>query len=245
MVVVVTVLLALVSFAVSFAGLVAVAEWAAIPGWLAWAVPVFIDGAIIVYTIAMLVFRSRGHSTVFAWTALLAFTGVSVAANSAHAYAEGNTGDWQTGVGAGLAGLAPAGVAVAIHTIAMLTVRPPEEANEVGQRVIDQAQHQEPINERLAPHARASDHPTSQQSERAQSWLPAIPAPDCSQQRAQESGTSTGATSDTDLVTHAVTLREKGLSQKAIADELGRGKSTIGRWLRKHDQQARTLRAVR
>lgn len=65
-VVTVTMLLALVSFAVSFAGLVAVAEWAALPGWLAWALPVFIDGAIIVYTLAMLVFRARGSSTRFA-----------------------------------------------------------------------------------------------------------------------------------------------------------------------------------
>lgn len=243
-VVMVTAMLALVSFAVSFAGLVAVAEWAAIPRWLAWALPVFIDGAIIVYTIAMLVFRSRGHSTGFAWTALLAFTAVSVAANSAHAYAEGNTGDWQTWVGAGLAGLAPAGVAVAIHTIAMLTVRPPAAGGEVAQAPIAQTEHQEPANGWPGAGAEASSHSTMRQPEQAPSQPPAGAEADRPRQRPHESGRSTGANSDTDLVARAVTLREKGLSQKAIADELDRGKSTIGRWLREHDQQARTLRAV-
>lgn len=56
----ITTALALVSFVVSFAGLMAVAQWAALPPYLWWALPVFIDGAIIVYTMSMLVFRQRG-----------------------------------------------------------------------------------------------------------------------------------------------------------------------------------------
>lgn len=215
-VVIVTAMLALVSFAVSFAGLVAVAEWAAIPGWLAWALPAFVDGAIIVYTIAMLVFRSRGHSTVFAWTALLTFTAVSVAANAAHAYAEGNAGSWQTWVGAGLAGLAPAGVAVAIHTIAMLTVRPSETA----------ATH-------VAPATEKGEQPSHYERQ-----VPMRPA------HAERSPGENAKELDGDLVARALTLREQGLSQKAIGDELGRGKTTIGRWLREHDHHARAVRAV-
>ncbi|TGY78647.1 DUF2637 domain-containing protein, partial [Cellulomonas shaoxiangyii] len=69
-----------VSFAVSFAGLVAVAEWAELPRWLRWAVPVFVDGALLAYTLAILVQRARGESTRFSWAALGTFTLVSVGA---------------------------------------------------------------------------------------------------------------------------------------------------------------------
>lgn len=122
----VTTVIAAVAFAVSFAGLAAVSEWAQIPPRLSWALPVFIDGAILGFTIMILVFRARGESTVFAWIVLIAFTVISVGANAAHAYAEGAPEDWRTIVGSGLAGLAPAGLAVFIHGIARLLVAPPQ-----------------------------------------------------------------------------------------------------------------------
>src|SRR5699024_11714045 len=49
----------------------------------------------------------------------------SVGANGAHAYAEGAPDDWRTVIGSGLAGLAPAGLAVFIHGIARQLVAPP------------------------------------------------------------------------------------------------------------------------
>lgn len=121
----VTTVISAVAFAVSFAGLAAVSEWAQIPARLSWALPVFIDGAILGFTLMILVFRARGESTLFAWVVLIAFTIISVGANGAHAYAEGFPEDWRTIVGSGLAGLAPAGLAVFIHGIARLLVAPP------------------------------------------------------------------------------------------------------------------------
>lgn len=122
----VTTVIAAVALTVSFAGLAAVSEWAQVPPRLSWALPVFIDGAILGFTIMILVFRARGESTVFAWFVLVAFTIISVGANGAHAYAEGVPEDWRTVVGSGLAGLAPAGLAVFIHGIARLLVAPPQ-----------------------------------------------------------------------------------------------------------------------
>lgn len=121
----VTTVIAAVAFAVSFAGLAAVSAWAQIPPRLSWALPVFVDGAILGFTIMILVFRARGESTLFAWVVLIAFTLISVGANGAHAYAEGAPDDWRTVIGSGLAGLAPAGLAVFIHGIARLLVAPP------------------------------------------------------------------------------------------------------------------------
>ena len=114
-----------VSFAVSFAGLVAVAEWAELPHWLRWAVPVFVDGALLAYTLAILVQRARGESTRFSWAALGTFTLVSVGANAAHVLGTGDVADWRTLVGAGLAALAPLGVLAATHTVADLAIARP------------------------------------------------------------------------------------------------------------------------
>ena len=114
-----------VSFAVSFAGLVAVAEWAELPHWLRWAVPVFVDGALLAYTLAILVQRARGESTRFSWAALATFTLVSVGANAAHVLGTGDVADWRTLVGAGLAALAPLGVLAATHTVADLAIARP------------------------------------------------------------------------------------------------------------------------
>ena len=117
--------LGLVSFAVSFAGLVAVAEWAELPHRLRWAVPVFVDGALLAYTLAILVQRARGESTRFSWAALGTFTLVSVGANAAHVLGTGDVQDWRTLVGAGLAALAPLGVLAATHTVADLAIARP------------------------------------------------------------------------------------------------------------------------
>ena len=257
LVVTVTTLLALVSFAVSFAGLVAVAQWAAIPSWLAWALPVFIDGAIIVYTLAMLVFRARGASTAFAWSALLAFTGVSVAANAAHVYAEGDPSDWRTWVGASLAGLAPAGVAVATHTLAGLTVRPPITADD-------------PSSEALEVPVVTTEHPARPMTELAGTqedgsalasrWLDEPLLPVLPQNRERNElivASSTHAPSVTlpvtdqsestrgypevaadALIAKARDLQKQGMSHQAIATELGRSKSTIGRWLKQDSARA-------
>ncbi|MCY1685116.1 DUF2637 domain-containing protein [Kocuria sp. SL71] len=120
-------LLGLTSFAVSFRALHDVAAWAGIGPGLQWAVPVFIDGAILTYALAVLVHRSRGESVWPSWTSLAVFTAMSVAANAAHAVAAPQELWWQIWVGATLAALAPLGVFAATEQMARLVVLRPQD----------------------------------------------------------------------------------------------------------------------
>jgi len=122
--------LAAISFTLSFAGLSAIAPWAAVPPHLAWALPVFIDGAILVYTYAALAARARGEGQGRAWTWLTLWTAVSVASNGSHAWDAG-PGGWQGVLGSILAGLFPVGVLLATHTIADLIVSRPADTVDV------------------------------------------------------------------------------------------------------------------
>ena len=128
-------LMGLVSFTVSFSGLSAVAEWAALPAALRWAVPVFVDGALLAYTLAVLVQRARGESATFSWAALGAFTAVSVSANAAHVLGVSDPADWRTYAGACIAGIAPLGVFAATHTLASLAIARPDMHIEVAEDV--------------------------------------------------------------------------------------------------------------
>lgn len=81
--------LGLTSFMVSFNGLHDVAAWVGLPWWMRWAVPIFIDIAILAYSMAAVIHRARGEATWPTWLTPGVFTGVSVVANAAHALAKG------------------------------------------------------------------------------------------------------------------------------------------------------------
>lgn len=116
-----------ISFMVSFAGLVAVAEWAGLPPGMRWTVPIFIDTAILVYSIAVLVHRSRGDKTWPSWLSLGAFTFVSVLANVGHVLLlDQNVDSFQTGIGAIVAGMAPIGVFAATEELGRLAIARPQ-----------------------------------------------------------------------------------------------------------------------
>ncbi|MCR1984061.1 DUF2637 domain-containing protein [Cellulosimicrobium cellulans] len=119
------------SFTLSFAGLSAIALWAAVPESLAPLVPLFIDGAILVYTYSALAARARHESTVRPWTWVALWTAVSAAANGAHAWAYG-PGGWQGVVGVVLAVLFPIGSALGTHEIADRMIARPDTAMATG-----------------------------------------------------------------------------------------------------------------
>lgn len=118
--------LAATSFMVSFAGLTEVAKWVGVPVWMRWTIPAFIDMAILAYSMAVLIHRSRGASTWRSWISLSLFTGVSVVANAAHALSIEHEVIWQAWIGAGLAALAPIGVFAATEELGRLAVEQPE-----------------------------------------------------------------------------------------------------------------------
>ncbi|QWY81876.1 membrane protein [Microbacterium phage Honk] len=119
-----TALLAGVSFLLSFNGLSDAATWANVPAWLAWGIPAYVDGAILVYTVAALIFRARGESARLAWASLALYASLSVAANGVHAW-DAAPEELKAALGVVLAALAPVAVLLTTHTLARLIVAPP------------------------------------------------------------------------------------------------------------------------
>ncbi|WP_270263984.1 DUF2637 domain-containing protein [Kocuria marina] len=123
-------MLGVTSFIVSFRALYDVAAWAGLGDGIQWAVPVFIDGAILTYALSVLVHRGRGEPTWPSWVSLGAFTAMSIAANAAHAVSLPQDHWWKTLIGALIAALAPLGVFAATEQMARLVVlRPQDRAN--------------------------------------------------------------------------------------------------------------------
>ncbi|WP_343282284.1 DUF2637 domain-containing protein [Micrococcus sp. 2A] len=115
----------LVAFSISFAALYEVAAWLGLPPFMHWAVPVFIDLAILTYAGSVLVHESRGEPARASWWALGAFTGLSVVANGAHAWSAENATVWQSVVGVLIAAMVPVAVFVATDQLARVAVENP------------------------------------------------------------------------------------------------------------------------
>lgn len=136
-------LVAIASFAVSTAALIEVAGWAGIPGPLRWAVPVFVDGSMIVFAILWAMRRARGEDGALERRAMIAFTAVSMAANAGHALAIGSASDPRTWVGAAVAALAPACVLIAIHLVIDVLVAPDQVAADARAKAAAAAERQQ------------------------------------------------------------------------------------------------------
>jgi hypothetical protein len=119
-----TALVFLASFALSFNALVDVSGWGNVPSALAWAVPVMLDVALIVYSLSALVRRARGRSARFSWFLLAFFTLVSLLGNAAHSLGVPEAA--QPLVGAIVVALAPVAVLAALENLAGLIVARPD-----------------------------------------------------------------------------------------------------------------------
>src|SRR5699024_2178090 len=113
----------LVAFAISFVALYSVAEWLGVPPWMWWAVPVFIDLAILVYAGLVLVHKALGESTWPSWIALGAFTLLSVVANGAHALAHDHDASWQAYIGVLIAAMVPIAIFVATEQLSRVAIQ--------------------------------------------------------------------------------------------------------------------------
>ena len=112
----------LVAFAISFVALYSVAEWLGLPPWMWWAVPVFIDLAIVVYAGLVLVHKSRGEGTWPSWVALGSFTLLSVIANGAHALSHQHDTQWQAWIGVLIAAMVPIAIFVATEQLSRVAI---------------------------------------------------------------------------------------------------------------------------
>lgn len=111
------------SFIVSFFGIWGISlETTNIPDPIAWLPALFLDAAILAYTISFFVFRARGESIVKTRIALWFFALLSVAANIAHTV-EGITPEmspYAIAIGLAITGSAPIAVVLSTEEIARL-----------------------------------------------------------------------------------------------------------------------------
>lgn len=124
------VLLVGVSAAVaSFEGQMAVADWAMLRGPRAVVVPIVIDGSIVVFSLAAILKRSRGQSTLLSWTFVGVFTAISIAANALHVLIESPSTDqvmiFKAVGGAFIAGVMPVSIWLVTHILTDLLVEKP------------------------------------------------------------------------------------------------------------------------
>lgn len=115
-------LLMVTSFAVSFSGIYEVSAWTGLPEFLQWLPAIFIDAAILAYTISLIVFKARGESV---WRTLLGLSGfafVSVVANISHtlSFWNGSLADFRAWVGVLITASAPIAVLLASEEITRL-----------------------------------------------------------------------------------------------------------------------------
>jgi hypothetical protein len=110
------------SFIVSFTGLYDASEWTGLPEEFRWLPALFIDAAILAYTIALIVFKARGESVWRTVVALIGFATISVIANVAHtvSYWGGNLLDFRAWVGVAITASAPIAVLLAAEEISRL-----------------------------------------------------------------------------------------------------------------------------
>lgn len=122
-------LLMVSSFAVSFTGIYEVSAWTGLPVLLQWLPALFIDAAILAYTIALIVFKARGESV---WRTLAGLTGfalISVVANVSHtlSFWNGSLTDFRAWIGVLITASAPVAVLLASEEITRLAFESNEE----------------------------------------------------------------------------------------------------------------------
>lgn len=117
------------SFIVSFSGIYDVSAWTGIPEVIQWLPALFIDAAILAYTISLVVFKARGESTWRTMVGLISFAGISVVANVAHtlAYWNGELTDFRAWIGVLITAAAPIAVLLAAEEITRLAFEKPKE----------------------------------------------------------------------------------------------------------------------
>lgn len=229
--------LAAASFSLSFLGLIQAAAWAGIPAQLRWLVPIVVDSTILVYAVAATVQRARGENTRISWTAVAFFTTVSVAANAAHVIAPDGVGRPLTAAvvfGAFLAAIMPVSLFFATHTTVALAVAPVHGTVEQRQRRAARKLAQAEKRTTAADHGGPQNEPLGSAGgpQKGPAYGPGRttgngPLVD-HQKDHPAGGRKPKVKADPAKVRE---LDGQGLSQRAIAEQLGVSKTTVARIL--------------
>jgi hypothetical protein len=114
------------SFAVSFSGIYEVSAWTGLPLYIQWLPALFIDAAILAYTISLVVFKARGESVWRTVLGLIGFASISVVANVSHtlAFWDGEFTDFRAWIAVIITASAPIAVLLASEEISRLAFEP-------------------------------------------------------------------------------------------------------------------------
>jgi Protein of unknown function (DUF2637) len=143
-----TVLIAMVSFVLSFTSLQQLAAESAWPGWKSWLWPAIIDGLIILATVAIVALAPYPHqfwNRAFLWLVLATAALVSTACNGLHAWlAAEHLPMWMRWGSAALACTPPVGLLATTHILAILwrfnPTPPPDETSQAQDRAAQTAE---------------------------------------------------------------------------------------------------------
>lgn len=209
--------LALAAFVMGVPGLLIVAEWAGLEGWLRYLVPVVLDAGLVISALAAVVARARFEPARLPRLTLASLTALSVAAQVAHVAVPADGVSPEVVGGAVISMMAPLVVLLATEMLLSLAIAPPVKRG--GRKAVAPAQVKTsrppaavvpaptpPRSTAPGPVGRVGDELTGDQVEMAQRYA---------------------------------ALRGEGLGQARAATEAGfASKATAERWLSKLDQAA-------
>lgn len=239
-------ILAAASFSLSFLGLMQAAAWAGIPVQLRWLVPIVVDSTILVYAIAATVQRARGESTRISWAAVGFFTTVSVAANAAHVIAPDGVAQPLTAsviFGSFLAAIMPVSLFFATHTTVALVVAPVhgtvEQRQRRAARKLAQAEKRTTGMDQSGPRKGPAGGPDGPLNGPANGpgWTTRNGPLMDHQKDHPGPGRKPKAKAEPAKVRE---LDGQGLSQRAIAEQLGVSKTTVARILSESSRELET-----
>ncbi|CCQ14838.1 putative bacteriophage excisionase [Rhodococcus sp. AW25M09] len=173
--VVITTVIGIASFVLSFAALWDLATMAGVPRSLSWLWPVIVDGTILQATISVIAlaqFEDQRSGRRFFWGVLITAALVSIGANAMHAFIS-EAGTLHPALSAAIATVAPVSLLAATHGLGIL-VRIPAELP----KAIDVPDTQVPASEERATDERAADERAADERVAvAPRVAPAAPAP--------------------------------------------------------------------
>ena len=208
--------LALAAFVMGVPGLLIVAEWAGLEGWLRYPVPVVLDAGLVISALAAVVARARYEQARLPRPTLASLTAPSVAAPVAHVAVPADGVSPEVVGGAVISMMAPLVVLLATEMLLSLAIAPPVKRS--ARKVVSVPAPAKPVT------TPAAERPA----------LAPAPAPTPS---SRVGGELTG--DQVEMAQRYATLRGEGLGQARAAAEAGfASKGTAERWLSKLDQAA-------
>lgn len=204
--VVITTVIGIASFVLSFAALWDLATMAGVPRQLSWLWPVIVDGTILQATISVIAlaqFEGERSGRKFFWTVLVTAALVSIGANAMHAFIS-QTGTLHPTLSAAIATVAPVSLLAATHGLGIL-VRVPA--------AVLEPDHRDATD--LVP----ATAPASAPASAVAAHTPPPPASPSAPATPLE--TSVEARAVADVAVEAITTHEKSVRERLVVDSIG------------------------